>query len=111
MGPASRSCGTRSAAGNPIRRRNPESIQLARFRPGGVEFLLTTVEDESRGVRDRAACLFALRQAGDASVIPRLEKLADDSSPVRTRSMRAGSGTPTLGESVQKTIEYLQAAD
>ena len=91
--------------------RNPESILLARFRPGGIEFLLATVEDESRGARDRAACLFALRQAGDASVIPRLENLVDDPSPVRLRSARAGSDVPTLGEIARRTIEYLQSSD
>ena len=89
---------------------NPGAIILARFRPGGLEFLLEQLEDATLRPLARAWCANELARGGDASVIPRLRKWVDDETPVRSRSMRAGSGVPTLGQSVQRTIDRLEAS-
>jgi hypothetical protein len=87
---------------------NPEIIQLARFRPGGVEFLLAMLEDEAADPRDRARSARELGLAGDVHVIPRLRKLEDDRTPVHGRSIRAGGPAPTLGESVKWAMNRLE---
>ena len=87
---------------------HPEEIRLARYRPDGIEFLLAKLEDETLNPTLRAHSAWELVRAGDTSVIPRMRKLAQDETHVSLRSLRAGSGTPTLGEIVQRCIRELQ---
>lgn len=88
--------------------REPDSIELAPFRPGGVEDLLAWLEDAARPPQARARCAWALAHAGDRSALPRLRALADDPTPVPIRSLRAGSGVPTLGDIVRDCIRMLE---
>jgi len=87
---------------------DPEEIALARYRPGGVDFLFERLEDRTASPQDRARCARELYVTGDRSLIPRLRAVADDPTPVPTRGLRAGSGVPTLGEIVQRYIEMFE---
>jgi hypothetical protein len=87
---------------------NPEVIVLARFRSGGVEYLLSVLENELADPTDRARSARELGLAGDVSVIPRMRRLEDDRTPVHGPSMRAGGPIPTLGETVKWGIEKLE---
>ena len=87
---------------------NPNEIRLARSRPGGIEFLLAKLEGDTVKAVSRAHCAHELARAGDRSVIPRMRKLKNDATTVRLRSLRAGSGAPTLGEIVQECIRKLE---
>jgi len=86
----------------------PEEILLARYRPGGIEFLLRKLEDTAADPRRRADCARELSYTADVSVIPRMARLLDDPTPVSGRSLRAGSPLPTLGSIVKRCIELLE---
>ena len=88
--------------------REPDSIELAAYRPGGLDYLLTRLEDPAETPQARAHCAWALAQAGDVSALPRLRALVDDPTPVPLRSLRAGSGVPTLGSIVARCIPVLE---
>jgi hypothetical protein len=87
----------------------PDEIVLARHRPGGVEFLLATLEDVTVDPRKRVDCARELSYTADVTLIPRMSRLADDPTPVRgLRSVRAGGPRPTLGRFVKRCIENLE---
>jgi len=87
---------------------DPDAIELAAYRDGGLAYLLARLEDPAEPARVRADCAQALARAGDRSVLPRLRALADDPTPVPMRSLRAGSGLPTLGSVVRRCIAELE---
>jgi nucleotide-binding universal stress UspA family protein len=88
--------------------REPDVIVLAAYRPGGLEFLLSTLEDPAQAPQERAQCAWALARAGDRSALPRLRALVDDPTPVPMRSLRAGAGVPTLGNIVRDCVADLE---
>jgi hypothetical protein len=86
----------------------PDEILLARHRPGGVEFLLATLEDPAADPRRRADCARELSYTADVALVPRMARLADDPAPVGGRSLPAGRPVPTLGSIVKRCIENLE---
>jgi len=89
-------------------RAHPGEVVLAIYRPGGVAFLFERLEDPAVHAVVRARCSFQLARTGDANLVPRMRALADDPTPVPLRSVRAGSGVPTLGEVVRTHIALLE---
>jgi len=87
---------------------DPDAVELAAYREDGLDYLLARLEDPAEPARVRAECVQALARAGDRSVLPRLRALADDPTPVPMRSLRAGSGLPTLGSIVRRCIAELE---
>ena len=92
-----------------LARRHPESLWLAPYRPGGVEYLLEIVESPAKPIHDRERSVAILSGRGTAEILKRLAPFAGDATEVPgVRNLRVGDPTPTLGSFVTKAMKRIQ---
>ena len=86
---------------------NRDSIFLAPFRPSGLEFLLSTVEDRSARAEDRVRAVLVLGIFGDRTVLERLQAVCEDATPYASPSPLPESHD-TVGEDVRRAVEKIR---
>lgn len=85
--------------------RHPTSVPLAVHRPGGVQFLLTVVEDRRADFDDRTSALLGLARVSDPEIRRRLVELADDLTPSPFQDNRGPGDAPlTFGSVVREAL-------
>jgi hypothetical protein len=103
--------GLRRCAGDPSARdvlsrlaaHRPDSVDLAAYRPGGIDFLVRTLESATEDIARRVRSAWALGATAGVDVLPRLERFKDDSTPYGGYRW-ALVDTPTLGREVRAAI-------
>jgi len=93
-----------------LARIHPDSIALARYRPGGVEFLFGILEDRKRSISDRVDSATALSKvAWSADIVVRLRALEGDTTEVPgVRALGFLEPNPTLGQYVGYAIKMIK---
>lgn len=96
-------------------RRRPKVLLLAPYRAGGLEYLLSALDDVEAHVEYRVTSVERLAHFVDASHLPRLEEWASDSTPYdgwfTGQVLPQEEGTPcdTLGAHVREAIERVRS--
>lgn len=93
-----------------LARVHSESLSLARYRPGGVEFLFSVLEDRKRSILDRVDSVNGLLGVPwSADVVTRLRALENDTTEVPgIRSLGPVDAIPTLGKYVRRAINHIE---
>lgn len=93
--------------------RYSESLPLAPFRPAGLSYLLSVVEDQGNDVVDRVAAVGLLGRFGSHEALAGLTKLQDDTTPY---SLGCGDlpypavlVSETLGGFVREAIDEIRS--
>ena len=93
-----------------VAERRPDDLWIARFRPDGLEFLLTVAEDRARDGRDRHDALGVLGQYATPASINRIAALTEDPTPVRDlRNLQVGGPRPTVGRAATEALARIDA--
>ena len=103
-------------------RANPDEILLARWRPGGIDFLFSRLENLEEEPHLRVQCAEEIAKSGDPAVLPRLRESMNDATPAVGGGLdhsepdidvpfdEADKKPHTVGDLVRHEVERLEKA-
>jgi hypothetical protein len=83
---------------------NRESIMLAPYRPGGVDWLVEIVLDTSAPIDPQVEACEVLGGHGDMAAADRIAHLANDATPYYGSAVVIDAGQETLGDYVTQSV-------
>jgi len=103
-------------------RANPDEVLLARWRPGGIDFLFSRLESLEEEAHLRVRCAEEIAKSGDPTVLPRLRESMRDATPAVGGGLdhgepdidvpfeEADKEPHTVGDLVRHEVERLEQA-